>query len=103
MGHLRLSRPGAGPYLLSLVLVGVASLWSAPQARAKTTVSATYGQVGARTLSAYTLVDGAPKKAYAVLETKRFSRSRVGRARTQTRRLPRSGHTTIKVGAPRGA
>jgi hypothetical protein len=76
---------------------------AAAPADAKTTVSAAYGQVGSRTLSVYTLVTGAPRGSIAVLETKRFSRSRAGRARTQSRRLPRSGRVTLRVGAPRAA
>ncbi|RKQ90926.1 hypothetical protein C8N24_0741 [Solirubrobacter pauli] len=85
----------------ALLSVGLWMLGGAP-ALAKTTVGATYGQVGARSLSAYTLVDGAPRKAYAVLETKRFSRRRTGVARSTTRRLARSGRTTLTIGAPRG-
>ena len=78
-------------------------LFSAQPAAAKTSVSATYGQVGTRTLSVYTIVDGAPRNALAIVETKRFSRTRKGRARSVARRLPRTGRTTLSVGAPRGA
>lgn len=76
---------------------------SAAPASAKTSVSATYGQVGPRTVSVYTMVVGAPKGAYAIVETKRFSRKRTGRARSTTKRLRRSGRMTLKVSAPRGA
>jgi hypothetical protein len=75
----------------------------APPASAKPTVSATYAQKGTRTLEVHAIVTGAPRNARVILETKRFSRTRAGRARTATRRLPRSGRARLRIAAPRGA
>lgn len=91
------------PFWGPLFVVAVVVIFSPTSARAATQVSGTYAQVGARTLSVYTLIDGAPKSARVILETKRFSKARKGRARSTKRKLARSGRMTIKVGAPRGA
>lgn len=85
------------------LVVAVLAMVFAGAAEAKTSVSATYAQVGKRTLSVYAMVDGAPRNARVILETKRFSKTRKGKARYRVRKLSRSGRMTLKVAAPPGA
>lgn len=84
--------------VLALALTAVL----AQPASAAPSVSATYAQVGKRTLDVNAMVDGAPRNAWVQLQTKRFSKKRSGRARTTTKRLPSSGRTRLKIVAPRG-
>lgn len=81
----------------------LAGLAAAQQATGATSVSGTYAQVGPRGLSVFAMVAGAPRGAIAVVETKRFSRTPAGRARSLSRPLSRRGRATITLAAPRGS
>lgn len=81
----------------------IATLAIAAPSDAAPTVSSTYAQNGSRTLWVNVSVAGARKNSLVQLETKRFSRTRAGKARRKRTKLGKYGRATIKLAAPKGS